>query len=1101
IRDMAMESSLSAIGIADLNGYLTYANRALADMRGLTDPRDLLGRHVSELWVDPEKIRGVLRTLADQDKFTGELVGRRSDGTEFVAHVTVNFVTGQAGEPVCIMATATDITGKRRMEEALRESEERYRTLVESAPDAIFLLSRDGDILYLSSAGGRLFGVDPETLQGRNIRELFPPDIVEKWLETIQGVADSRTGPVTGETLLPEEYGNTWLETRLIPMMEGEGFVKSVLGISRDITGWKRAEEQLRLQAQVLRQVDDAVIAVDLEGRITYLNLAAERLYGVPSSEAPGKPSTEVFTYEWLHPDDKEEVWLALRDTGIWHGVTIHRKLDGEAIFVDATLSVLEGDHGEVAGVLCSFRDITEQRRAEIELRIKDMAIASSLSSIILVNLDGRIIYANRAFHAMAGWEQEKDVVGTTVSALWADPEEEKQVWEEILRSGAWYGETMNRRRDGTVFPIQLAISTVTDESGRALCLMGSGIDISQRKEAEQDLRIKDMAMESSLSGIVLTDLDGRIIYVNQATLAMNRWEHKEDIIGESISVLWADLEERERVREEVFRSGAWYGEVMNRRRDGTTFPLQLALSTVTDESGRALCLMGSGIDISQQKEIEKDLRVHDMAVASSLTAFTISDLGGRLIYVNQAFLSLWGYDSDTEVLGRSATILWQDEEDAANVIQEIIDSGRYIRERIGRRRDGTKICVRFSGNMVRDDAGAPICLTASIADITDLKRTKEDIRARNRELSILNQIISELTSAVDIDEALKGVLATTISLLDLAGGGIYLVKLDQQSARLVCVQNLPEDFPGHAYIPDITMPPYADVFVDGNAIFTCDREEGDLPPHATIPIVAPGGVIGSLNLIPHGRKEFTGNDRPLLVAIGRGIGRSLERTLLIQQLEKAQREANLYLDILSHDIRNAENISGLYTDLLIDALEGEAKGYAQRIRNSIRKSIEILRNVSTIRRIHHESATLAPIDLDEVIQGEIGIFSEITFHYEGTDLAVMADPLLTEVFTNLIGNAVKFGGAAVEVTIRVEKSGDDVLVSVEDTGPGVPDEMKEVVFMRFRKNMSHKSGQGIGLYITRMLIERYGGRIRVDDRVPGHPEGGAAFRFTLKRA
>jgi len=113
----------------------------------------------------------------------------------------------------------------------------------------------------------------------------------------------------------------------------------------------------------------------------------------------------------------------------------------------------------------------------------------------------------------------------------------------------------------------------------------------------------------------------------------------------------------------------------------------------------------------------------------------------------------------------------------------------------------------------------------------------------------------------------------------------------------------------------------------------------------------------------------------------------------------------------------------------------------------------------------------------------------------------IMADQLLPEVFTNLIGNAIKFGGPTVKVTIRVEESGDDVLVSIEDTGPGIPDEMKEAVFMRFGKNRSRKSGQGLGLYITRMLIERYGGRIRVDDRVPGHPECGAAFRFSLKRA
>jgi signal transduction histidine kinase len=351
--------------------------------------------------------------------------------------------------------------------------------------------------------------------------------------------------------------------------------------------------------------------------------------------------------------------------------------------------------------------------------------------------------------------------------------------------------------------------------------------------------------------------------------------------------------------------------------------------------------------------------------------------------------------------------------------------------------------------------------------------------------------------------------LAATIALLDLRGGGVYLVEADRQRARLICTRGLPDGFPLQTCIPDITAPPYADVLVAGEPFFFDDpthlrypgEEREMLHPYASIPIVASRGIIGSLNVVPRDRRRFTDADRSLLLAIGKEVGSSLECILLIRQLESAEREANLYLDILSHDIRNAENISSLYIDILIDMLEGDAKDHAQKIRSSIRKSIEILRNVSTIRRIHHESVTLAPVDLDEVIRDEIGVFSEINFNYEGTDHAVMADPLLPEVFTNLIGNAVKFGGSAVEITIRVEESGNDVLISVEDTGPGISDEMKDTVFMRFGKNRIQKSGQGLGLSIVRMLVERYGGTIRSDDRVSGCPGCGAAFRFTLKRA
>jgi len=989
VREMAMESSLSAIAIADLEGRLTYANQALLAMGGLTDPGQVLGRNISEFWVEPERVAEVLRTLAERGRCTGELVGRRADGAHFTAHVTVNVVSDGSASPVCIMATAIDITEKRRMEEALRESEERYRTLAESAPDIIFLVSTKGDALYVNGAGGRLLGVEPESLRGKNLRDLFPPAVAERWLAKIPIVAERAGGILTEETLLPRDGSGTWLETRLIPMVGSDGTVRSLLGISRDVTGRKQAEEQLRFQALVLSQVEDAVTAFDTGGRVTYMNQAAERLYGVPLSEAIGRPGSEFFTCEWLHPDDNEAVKNALRASGTWHGVVLHRKRNGETIFVDETLSTLTGEDGRSTGALCSLRDVTAQRRAELELRIKDMAIASSLDAVALI------------------------------------------------------------------------------------------------------------------------DLEGRIIYVNRASLAVHGWEREKEIIGEPFSTIWADHEGVERIREGTLRNGSWLGEMEARRRDGTTFPMQLALSVVTDESGRPLCMMASGIDITRRKQAEQELRIRDMAIASSSSAFTIADLEGRLTQVNQASLSMWGYTSVSEVIGRPVTEFWLDEEEAKAALRALRETGRYIGERVGRRRDGTEFYVIFSGNLVTSDAGVPICLAASLTDITGLKRAEVEIQAHNRELSILNQIVGVSTSASGIGEALGDMLGATLALLDLSGGGIYLIEPGGKSARLVCTQDLPEGFPPQPCIPDITIPPYAEVLVAGEPLFFDDHphlrypeESGKTPqPYASIPIVAHERIIGALNVVPRAGNRFADADRSLLAAIGRAVGGSIERAMLIRQLEAAEREANLYLDILSHDIRNAENISSLYTDLLIDMLEGEAKGYAQKVRSSIRKSIEILRNVSTIRRIHHETATLAPVDIDRVIRDEIGVFPEIRIRYDGTVLEVMADPLLPEIFTNLIGNAVKFGGPAVEVTIGVEVSDGEVRVSVEDTGPGVPDTMKEAVFMRFGQNRNRKSGQGLGLSITRMLVERYGGRIRVDDRVPGHPECGAAFRFTLKRA
>ncbi|MDN5340653.1 MAG: hypothetical protein PWQ30_1762 [Euryarchaeota archaeon] len=988
IAKVSLESSLAAIAIADLDGYITHVNPALLELAGLTDPGEVIGRHLTEFWVEPARVEKVLASIAKQGKCTGKLTGRKADGTEFIAYVTATLLRDDAGEPICIMATAVDISKDIRMTQALRESEERYRTLTEFAPDGIILVDTDGNVIFVNSAGGRLVGASPGYLRGKNIRELFPPDIVQRWLPALRTIAESPGEIVTAETLVPGDGRETWLEVRLIPMAEPDGTVRNLLGICRDITGRKRAEEQLRFQAQVLSQVEDAVIAADTDERITYMNRAAERLYGVPSGEALGRSVLELFVTEWLRPGDEEAARSALRSSGTWRGVVGHYTREGEAMYVDETLSTLADDAGRITGTLYSLRDVTRQRQAELELRIKDMAIASALEAISLTDLEGTIIYVNRAFLIMHGWEQE-------------------------------------------------------------------------------------------------------------------------EIVGKPVSVLWADPEEMDRIRDDLVRSGSWAGEVRGRRRDGTIFPMHLSLSFVTDEAGRRICTRGSAIDITERKQAEQELRIRDMAIASSPSAFTVVDLDGRLIYVNQAFLSMWGYDSPTEVIGRRATEFWQNEEEAQRALETVVRTGRCAGEQIGRRRDDTTFYAAFSGSLVRDGDGVPLCITASLTDITAQKQAEAEIQAHNRELSVLNRIIGVSASATDLDVVLERVLAAVLALLDLAGGGIYLIEPGRQSARLVCVQGLPEGFPTHPYIPDITARPYATVLVAGEPLFLEDRPELRYPgesgetlhPYASIPITARGRVIGALNVASQGGRPFTDADRSLLTAIGREIGTSVERTILIRQLERAEREANLYLDILSHDIRNAENVSGLYTDLLVDMLEGEGRGYAQKLQSSIRKSIEILRNVSTIRRIHKESAVLAPVDLDGVIRDEIAIFSGSRIRYGGTNLVVMADALLPEVFTNLIGNSIKFGGPEVEITVRVEENDGEVVVSVEDTGPGIPDAMKDAIFMRFGQSRQRKSGQGLGLYITRMLVTRYGGRIRVDDRVPGRPECGAAFRFTLKKA
>jgi two-component system sensor histidine kinase BarA len=229
-------------------------------------------------------------------------------------------------------------------------------------------------------------------------------------------------------------------------------------------------------------------------------------------------------------------------------------------------------------------------------------------------------------------------------------------------------------------------------------------------------------------------------------------------------------------------------------------------------------------------------------------------------------------------------------------------------------------------------------------------------------------------------------------------------------------------------------------------------------------------------------------------------VGNALACGLLKEELAESNTLSNLYLDIMTHDINNANAVSLMYAELLVEILDGKKKEMAEKLTAGIRRSTGIISNVSTMRKIREEKTPLQPMSLDEVIEAEMKGFPSAHILYTPIGITVCADPLLSEVFANLIGNSMKFGGKDVQITISLVDAENEVEVAIADTGPGIPDSLKPLLFRRFERGQTKVRGKGLGLYLCRMLIERYGGKIWVEDQVPGHSERGAIFKFLLKK-
>jgi len=222
------------------------------------------------------------------------------------------------------------------------------------------------------------------------------------------------------------------------------------------------------------------------------------------------------------------------------------------------------------------------------------------------------------------------------------------------------------------------------------------------------------------------------------------------------------------------------------------------------------------------------------------------------------------------------------------------------------------------------------------------------------------------------------------------------------------------------------------------------------------------------------------------------------------RQLEELNRKANLYLDIyldaISYEILNA--IMGLrgYAELLKERSGEKEKLMADRIIGLAEKSDDVIRNIETISRIYKTPPEVHAVDLENVIRREISMLPDMNITVKNCDKTVLANDMIGVIFNNIFSNSRKYGGANVKVEVETREIGGGMVeITVSDTGPGIPDEMKSQVFDRFMEDSKTRSSYGLGLHIVKMLVESYGGKVRAGNRVEGDYSKGAVIRFTLR--
>jgi PAS domain S-box-containing protein len=290
-----------------------------------------------------------------------------------------------------------------------------------------------------------------------------------------------------------------------------------------------------------------------------------------------------------------------------------------------------------------------------------------------------------------------------------------------------------------------------------------------------RQVAILAQSLDTSMDLVIITDPTGRILHVNpQATAYLGHT--REELIGQDIALLHPDSAfsgQWDEILRHTLAEGTWKGEISSMRGNGRAFPVLLATAQIYYEQEKVIALVGIARDISAQREAERDLRIKDWAIRSSSYGVVFEDLEHVLQFVNPAFLRMWHYDTEREVLGKTCSAFWKDAERSEEIMAELRSVGTWTGEREGVRRDGTTFPVDVTATVVKDQSGRAICLMAALSDASERKRAEESRRGLEAQLLQAQKLESLGRLAGGVAHDFNNLLTVILSHCDMAAARI----------------------------------------------------------------------------------------------------------------------------------------------------------------------------------------------------------------------------------------------------------------------------------------------------------------------------------------
>jgi PAS domain S-box-containing protein len=507
------ENMKDTVWIMDMDFRTTYISPSVVAARGYT--LEELQEMPIEKHMTPESIKIAVDTAAKEltperledpnvtISWTADYEYYRKDGSSFMSEITITLTRDADGRPEGFLGVGRDITERREAEWAVRESEQRYRELVENIADIVYIADDRGNVLFVNGAAERFFGYSRE----KNIGRSFVDFLVPASFETATGIFKRQLAGEEVGTFELDFYDNDGtirtLETKEKLIWEGDRVIE-VHGIGRDVTQRKRAVETIRESERHYRElvenIADIVYVTDEQGKIVFLNAAAEQFIGRPGEKILGRSFADFLTPESLKTS--AEIFTRQRsgeDIGAFELDIYDSHGDVRTIETREKL-VWSGDHiTEFQGI---GRDITERKSAqraigESEQRYRDLV--ENIDDVVYVTDDtGKIIYLNKALERVSGYTREELLQKNYMELLTPDSLKEVVELFKAQKKGRDVGlfELSIVDKDGKIKIVE-AREQMVWEGKRIVQMRGLGRDITGRKHAQERIAHLNRVLES----------------------------------------------------------------------------------------------------------------------------------------------------------------------------------------------------------------------------------------------------------------------------------------------------------------------------------------------------------------------------------------------------------------------------------------------------------------------------------------------------------------------------------------------------------------------------------------------------------------------------